>query len=103
MQDAPPASKLTFQVRSHTEDWESALAVISKMDLTGVAQRISIPSYVATGELDRVVAAKGSQLLADAVTGPCVLDIIDGGGHVAMNRAYAWRPTSADWMKAQLR
>ena len=92
----PAPSQLTFRVRSHTDTWDETLEVLAQMDLTGVAGDITVPSYVVTGELDRVVAAGGAQQLADSVAGPVVLDIIPGGNHVAMNRAYRWRPQTAD-------
>lgn len=98
----PLPSKLTFQVRTHTADWADTLEVLAQMDLEGVASKITQPSYIVTGENDGVVAATGSQQLADAVNGPYVLDIIPGGNHVAMNRVYRWRPQTADWMAEQL-
>lgn len=98
----PPPSRTTFQVRSHTADWDDTLTVLARMDLTDVAGDITVPSYIVTGELDGVVAADGSIRLADAIAGPRILDVIPGGNHVAMNRTYLWRPQTADWMADQL-
>jgi hypothetical protein len=37
------------------------------------------------------------------VSGPAELLIIEDGNHVANNRAYRYRPQTADWMAEQLR
>ena len=55
------------------------------------------------GKLDRIVPWRDSERLARGLTGPAELMIIEDGNHIANNRAYRWRPPSADWMAAQLR
>jgi hypothetical protein len=55
------------------------------------------------GRHDRLVRCADAERLAREVKGPVTLNIIADGNHVATNRAYQWRPDSADWMAAQLR
>ena len=55
------------------------------------------------GRLDRIVPAKDAERLASEVKGPITLQLIEDGNHIATNRAYRWRPQSADWMMEQLR
>ena len=40
--------------------------------------------------------------LASESSGPTEIIVIDDGNHVAHNRAYRYRPQSADWMARQL-
>ena len=40
--------------------------------------------------------------LAAEVSGPCVLDVVEGGNHVVNNLWYRYRDQTADWMAAQL-
>ena len=54
------------------------------------------------GSEDRIVPAKDTERLAREVKGPVTLQIIEGGNHIANNRAYRWRAQSADWMVEQL-
>ena len=44
-----------------------------------------------------------AERLAREVKGPVELMMIEDGNHIANNRAYRWRPQSADWMAEQLR
>ena len=55
-----------------------------------------------TGKLDRVVPWQDAERLAREAKGPVELVIIEDGNHVANNRAYKYRPQSADWMARQL-
>ncbi|NBS48984.1 MAG: alpha/beta hydrolase, partial [Betaproteobacteria bacterium] len=55
------------------------------------------------GGLDRLCPPEDAKRLASESGGPTEIIVIDDGNHVAHNRAYRYRPQSADWMAAQLR
>jgi pimeloyl-ACP methyl ester carboxylesterase len=57
---------------------------------------------IVAGELDRLTPASEARRLAAEVAGPCELLVVPGGTHVANNRAYAYRPQTADWLAARL-
>jgi 2,6-dihydroxypseudooxynicotine hydrolase len=98
----PEISRLAFVVRSHSADAEAARAVAAQFDLTDVVGRITCPAYVVGGELDRLIPAADSARIADGVAGPSVLRLVQGGNHVVNNKAYLYRPQTADWMAEQL-
>lgn len=54
------------------------------------------------GGLDRVRPPQDARRLAEAAKGPVELLVINDGNHVAHNRSYKYRATSADWMARQL-
>ena len=54
------------------------------------------------GGLDRLCPPEDAKKLAEAARGPVELLVIEDGNHVAHNRAYSYRPQSADWMAKQL-
>jgi 2,6-dihydroxypseudooxynicotine hydrolase len=93
---------LAFQVRTHSPDFETAKQKLTSMNLTGVAELVSCPSFVVTGANDRIVPADQTRQIAAAITGPVHLQIIEDANHVATNKAYAYRPHMADWMADQL-
>ena len=68
-----------------------------------MAQNITCPIFVMTGKLDRVIPWQHAERLAREVKGPWTFLLIEDGNHVANNRAYRWRPQSADWLAEQLR
>jgi len=98
----PEISRLTWQVRCHAANEEETLEVARLFDLSAVVGNISCPAYIVGGELDRIVSSAASQQIADGVAGPCVLNLVKGGNHVGNNKAYMYRPQSADWMAEQL-
>jgi 2,6-dihydroxypseudooxynicotine hydrolase len=98
----PPMTQLAFQVRTHSPDFETAKERLASMDLTGVAELVSCPSFVVTGANDRIVPADQTRRIAAAITGPVHVQIIEDANHVATNKAYAYRPHMADWMADQL-
>ena len=72
------------------------------MSLRDVAGQIKCPTYIVGGRLDRVIPSEHAEALAQAVSGPVVLNMIEDGGHVANNRPYAYRPQVADWLAGVL-
>jgi len=98
----PALTREAFRVRSHCASAEEARRHAATLSLIGVAQQITCPIYIMNGRQDRIVSCADAQRLAREVKGPVTLHIIEDGNHVATNRAYRWRPDSADWMAAQL-
>jgi fermentation-respiration switch protein FrsA (DUF1100 family) len=99
----PQLTREAFRVRSHCASAEAARRHAATLTLAGVAQRITCPIYIMNGRQDRIVPSGDAERLAREVKGPVTLHLIADGNHVATNRAYRWRPDSADWMAEQLR
>ena len=99
----PELTREAFRVRSGCKTMEEARQHAATLSLVGVADRITCPIYIMNGRLDRIVPCADAERLARAVKGPVELNIIEDGNHIANNRAYKWRPHSADWMAEQLR
>src|SRR5690242_3815702 len=98
----PDLTREAFRVRSHCKSLDEARKNAATLSLEGVAQNIACPLFIVNGRLDRIVPAKDAERLAREAKGPVVLMMIEDGNHIATNRAYRWRPQSADWMKEQL-
>jgi 2,6-dihydroxypseudooxynicotine hydrolase len=99
----PDLTREAFRVRSKSATMDDARRKAATLTLKGVAQNITCPIYIMNGELDRIVPAADTKRLAREVKGPVVLNLVEGGNHIANNRAYRWRMQSADWMAEQLR
>jgi 2,6-dihydroxypseudooxynicotine hydrolase len=100
--DLPPMSRAAFRVRSHAATDEEARARLARIDLSDVIGRVTCPVYVVGGDRDRLVPPEAARRIAEGVSGPVTLNVIAGGNHVASNKAYLYRPASADWMAARL-
>ncbi len=98
----PPISRSAWQVRAHAANEDETLAVARMFDLSAVVGNVTCPAYIVGGELDRIVSPQASQQIADGVAGPAVLRLVEGGNHVVNNKAYMYRPQTADWMAEQL-
>ena len=99
----PELTREAFRVRSHCATQEEARAHAATLSLQGLAHNITCPIFIVNGRLDRIVPAADAERLAREVKGPATLMMIEDGNHIATNRAYRWRPQSADWMAEQLR
>ncbi|HXF66342.1 MAG TPA: alpha/beta hydrolase family protein [Burkholderiales bacterium] len=91
-----------FRVRSKSRDLEEAGQVARRMSLRGIAKNITCPIYIVAGTRDRLLPHTEAEKLAAEVSGPCVLDVIEGGNHVVNNYWYRYRDQTADWMAVQL-
>jgi dienelactone hydrolase len=91
-----------FRVRSKSNNLEEAGKVAARMTLRGVAKNITCPIYIVAGSRDRLTSPDQARKLAAEVTGPCVLDVVEGGNHVVNNLWYRYRDQTADWMAVQL-
>ncbi len=100
--ERPPLNLAAFQYRSKTIDLDEAEEFARRMTLEGVAEGIRCPIYIVAGSADRITPPADAQRLADAVSGPYVLDVIEGGNHVVNNLWYRYRDQTADWMATQL-
>ncbi len=98
----PDLTRAAFIARSHSSDEHAAADVARQMSLVEVAHQIECPAYNVGGTLDRVIQPDHAERLADAVSGPAVLNMIEDGTHVVNNRSYRYRPSSADWMAREL-
>jgi 2,6-dihydroxypseudooxynicotine hydrolase len=98
----PELTREAFRVRSHLKTPEEAKRHAATLSLVDVADRITCPLFLVTGKLDRVFSWQHAERLARAVKGPVELLVIEDGSHVSNNRAYRWRPRSADWMAERL-
>jgi 2,6-dihydroxypseudooxynicotine hydrolase len=99
----PELTREAFRVRSHCDTLEQARQHAATLSLAGVADKITCPIFIVNGQRDRIVPAADAERLAREVSGPVALMMIEDGNHIATNRAYRWRPQSADWMAEQLR
>jgi fermentation-respiration switch protein FrsA (DUF1100 family) len=99
----PDLTREAFRVRSKSASLDEARRKSAALSLEGVAGRITCPIYIMNGKLDRIVPAADAERLAREVKGSVVLNLVEDGNHIANNRAYCWRPQSADWLAEQLR
>lgn len=99
---APGLTRAAFVARSFSDSDDAAMEVAGRMNLEGVAQRITCPLYIVGGRLDRVIPPDHPERLARAASGEVTLNMVEDGGHVANNRPYKYRSQSADWMAAKL-
>lgn len=98
----PALTKAAFLLRSKSEDDAEAKRKAAALSLKGVAEKIECPLFIVGAGLDRLCPPEDARRLASEVRGPVEVLIIPDGNHVAHNRAYSYRPQSADWMAKQL-
>lgn len=100
----PGLTRATFIHRSGNTEAEAARQVAARMTLVEAAGNITCPLYIVTGSLDRVIPPDHGKRLAEAATASAevIHHVVPDGGHVANNRAYAYRMTAADWMADKL-
>ena len=98
----PQMNVETFRVRSKSANLEEAGKVALRFTLAECAKNITCPIYIVAGTKDRLTPHTQGEKLAAAVSGPCVLSVIEGGNHVVNNLWYRYRDQTADWMAVQL-
>jgi dipeptidyl aminopeptidase/acylaminoacyl peptidase len=98
----PELTREAFRVRSHCKTQAQAKENAATLALEGIAKNITCPIFIVNGRQDRIVRAKDAERLAREVSGSATLVMVEDGNHIANNRAYRWRPQSADWMEEQL-
>lgn len=97
-----PLSAKAFVVRTHSSTEQEAQEHLRTMDLTGVLERVTVPVYLMGGDRDRIVQPVDQERMATEIAGPVTFNMIVGGNHVSSNKAYLYRPQSADWMADKL-
>jgi dienelactone hydrolase len=95
-------SREAFRVRSHSRTMEEAREVAKTLTLQGVARNITCPIYIVAGEHDHLTPPENARRIAAEVSGPCELNVVLGGNHVANNRRYAYQTQAADWLARHL-
>jgi 2,6-dihydroxypseudooxynicotine hydrolase len=98
----PQMNVEAFRVRSKSANLEEAGKVALRFTLAECAKNITCPIYIVAGTRDRLTPHTQAEKLAQSVSGPCVLSIIEGGNHVVNNLWYRYRDQTADWMATQL-
>ncbi len=99
----PDLTRDAYIRRSHSKTPDEARQKAFQLSLEGVASKIECPLFVVAGGLDRLCPPEDAERLAREAKGPTTLLVIPDGNHVAHNRAYKYRPQTADWMAEQLR
>jgi 2,6-dihydroxypseudooxynicotine hydrolase len=97
----PELTRETFRVRSHSLDQNEARRKAGELTMKEAARNITCPIFIVTGRQDRLVPAAHAEQLAEAVSGPVELLIVEDGGHNANNRPYRYRSRTADWLAGQ--
>jgi pimeloyl-ACP methyl ester carboxylesterase len=97
----PSLTRETLQHHTGASSDEDARARAAKLDLTGVAERISVPAMIMTGKLDRLIPWEDTKKIADEIPGAEWV-LYDHGTHVCNNVPFLHRPVIGDWMATQL-
>ena len=97
----PELTREMVRYATDAEDDADARRRAGALDLTGVAERVEVPSLVLTGARDRVIAWEDTRRICDAIPGAEWV-LYEHGTHVCNNMPYAYRPMVADWMADRL-
>jgi 2,6-dihydroxypseudooxynicotine hydrolase len=97
----PELTRETFRARSHSKDEAQARSAAKTLTMKEAAPKIACPIFIVTGRQDRLVPAAHAEQLAQAVSGPVELLVVEDGGHNANNRPYRYRSLTADWLAGQ--
>ena len=98
----PGLTRSAFTVRSGATDEADARERAGQLSLAGVAERITCPLLVISGDRDRLFGVEQPQRLAVEAAGPTDHWRVEDGNHVVNNRPYRYRSQAADWMAARL-
>lgn len=103
-QNLPELTASAVIHRSGSKSDSEITAFTKKMSLENVADKIKCPLYIVSGSLDKVIPPEHGKMLESAAkNSPEIIhQIVPNGGHVANNRAYAYRHSCADWMHSKL-
>jgi pimeloyl-ACP methyl ester carboxylesterase len=98
----PTLTRESFVHYSGSPSLEAGRERACRLDLAGVAERISQPLLVITGKLDRLIPWESTKRVADDAPSATFV-LYEEGNHVCNNVAYRYRPLLADWLGEQLR
>lgn len=97
----PQVTREAFAYYSGSRTEEEARRRAHELDLEEVAARISQPTLVVTGMLDRLIPWESTKAVADEAPNATFV-LYEEGNHVCNNVAYRYRPLLADWLGEQL-
>lgn len=97
----PQMTRDTFQHLSGAATEAEAKEKASKLDLSGVAERIEQPLLIITGDKDRLVPWQETKRIADEAQNS-TWRLYEGGNHVVNNMPYQHKTFVADWLREQL-
>jgi 2,6-dihydroxypseudooxynicotine hydrolase len=99
----PGLTKDAYILRSKSVSDAEAKKKAAELSLRGVAEKIECPLFIVGAGLDKLCPPEDAERLVNEARGPTELLIVPDGNHVAHNRAYSYRPQTADWMAKQLK
>ncbi len=98
----PGLTRDAYIARSHSKTDAEAKGKALTLSLEGLGPKINCPLFVIAAGLDRLCPPEDAERLANETKGKTTLFVVEDGNHVAHNRFYKYRATSADWMAQQL-
>jgi dienelactone hydrolase len=97
----PQMTRDTFQFLSGAANEREAKEKASKLDLSGVAERIEQPLLIITGDKDRLVPWQETKRISDQAKN-ATWRLYEGGNHVVNNMPYQHKTFVADWLREHL-
>lgn len=98
----PQTLKDAYKLRTHSKTVEEAREKTRPFDMTGIAEKITVPMFIIAGKDDHITRWQDAEKVSKEVKGPVVFIALEGGIHVGHNRGHLWRTQCADWMAVQL-
>lgn len=95
-------TRAAFQHHSGARDEQQARELGQKLNLDGVAQKISKPLLVIHGKQDKLIPWQQAQKIVDAANKNAELALFENGNHVCNNIPNLYRPLAGDWIKEKL-
>jgi dienelactone hydrolase len=99
--ERPPMTKETFRIHSGAADEEEAKRKAAELTLEGVAETITTPLLIVTGDHDRLVPWRDTKRIADEAPN-ATWKLFEGGNHVVNNMPYQYKTFTADWLRSHL-
>lgn len=97
----PSLTRETLQHHTGAASEEEARERAGKLNLEGVAERVSQPALIMTGKLDRLIPWEHTKRIADEIPGAEWV-LYEDGTHVCNNLPFRYRPLVGDWMAERL-
>lgn len=99
--ERPPMTKETFRHHSGSADEHEAKRRAADLTLEGVAETITTPLLIITGDKDRLVPWQDTKRIADEAQNS-TWKLFEGGNHVVNNMPYQYKTLTADWLRMHL-
>ncbi len=97
----PPLTRKAFEVRSKAGDDDEARRNALTLDMAGQTSRITAPTLIVAGKLDRLIPWQQAAQVADEIKDSELL-MLEDGNHGNMNVWPKHRPYTADWLATKL-